>query len=185
MGVRAHFGAFNGCAGRALSFFKMNKDETGFMRPLMNRCAPVARSALALAAMVGATACAWAGDEAAARIPAIKLYSTPDHHAAFMRGTVPALHKIQSQQFWLSNSVEAWEQNTHPAPRRQYVVPLQGVLEFRVSDGSTFRLAPGTVLLAEDTQGEGHSWKIVSNDKEWVRAYIPMVSENDEFEADK
>ncbi|GKS74448.1 hypothetical protein AVME950_06150 [Acidovorax sp. SUPP950] len=152
----------------------------------MKRCMPAARKALAMAVMAGAVtgAGAWAGEEAA-RIPAIKLYSTPDHHAAFVRGTVPALHKIPSQQFWLSNSVEPWEQNTHPAPRRQYVVPLQGVLEFRVSDGSTFRLAPGTVLLAEDTQGEGHSWKIVSNDKEWVRAYIPMVSENDEFEADK
>lgn len=135
--------------------------------------------------MVSATAGAWAGDEAAARIPAIKLYNTPDHRAAFVRGTVPALHKIQSQQFWLSNSVEAWEQNTHPAPRRQYVIPLQGELEFRVSDGSTFRLAPGVVLLAEDTEGEGHSWKMISNDKTWVRVYVPMVSENDEFEPQK
>ncbi|GKT18638.1 hypothetical protein AVHY2522_19575 [Acidovorax sp. SUPP2522] len=155
------------------------------MNSLIHRRASVARSALTAAFLLaGASAFAGAADEAP-RVPAIKLYNTPDHKAAFMRGTVPALHKIQSQQFWLSQSVEAWEQNTHPAPRRQYVIPLQGELEFRVGDGSTFRLAPGTVLLAEDTEGEGHSWKMVSNDKAWVRVYIPMVSENDEFEPQK
>ncbi|SFE25477.1 hypothetical protein [Paracidovorax konjaci] len=136
-------------------------------------------------ALAGA-ACATAGAamaEEAARIPAIKLYNTPDHQAAFVRGTIPALRKVPSQEFWLSNSVEPWEQSTHPAPRRQYVVTLQGELEFRVSDGSTFRLAPGTVLLAEDTQGAGHSWKMLPPATEWVRAYIPMVpGSSDGFE---
>ncbi|WCM93565.1 hypothetical protein M5C99_02170 [Acidovorax sp. NCPPB 2350] len=120
--------------------------------------------------------------EEAPRIPAIKLYNTPDNQAAFVRGTIPALSKIPSREFWLSNSVEAWQQGVHPAPRRQYVVTMKGELEFKVSDGSTFRLAPGTVLLAEDTEGAGHSWKMLSADNEWVRMYIPMVSGDGGFE---
>jgi hypothetical protein len=151
------------------------------MTSLNNWFSPLVGRALAVA-LLGCAAASGAAAEEAARIPAIKLYNTPDKRAVFVRGTVPALHKIQSQQFWLSNSVEAWEQSVHPAPRRQYVIPLKGELEFQVSDGSTFRLAPGTVLLAEDTEGAGHSWKMLSADKEWVRVYIPMVSENDEFE---
>ncbi|MEI7189616.1 hypothetical protein [Dickeya dianthicola] len=118
------------------------------------------------------------------RIPAIKLITTPDNHSAYLKGSVPALEKISAQNFWINNSVEEWEKNTHPAPRKQYVITLKGKLKFKVSDGSTFILSPGTVLLAEDTNGEGHSWELIDGD-EWVRVYIPMTSNNDYFVADK
>ncbi|MEH2920343.1 hypothetical protein ACFFL1_01445 [Samsonia erythrinae] len=118
--------------------------------------------------------------EPATRIPAIKLINTADHHAAFVVGSVPALEKITAQKFWLSNSTEAWEMNTHPAPRKQYVITLQGTLKFRVSDGSTFLLSPGTILIADDTKSEGHSWEMVKGDK-WVRVYIPVVGDDDHF----
>ncbi|WP_113625856.1 cupin domain-containing protein [Pectobacterium peruviense] len=114
------------------------------------------------------------------RIPAIKLINTPDNHSAFVTGSVPALEKIAAQKFWLSNSTEAWEMNVHAAPRKQYVITLKGTLKFRVSDGSTFLLSPGTVLIAADTQGEGHSWEMVEG-TEWVRVYIPIMEDNDYF----
>jgi hypothetical protein len=44
----------------------------------------------------------------------------------------------------------------HQAPRRQYVVNLSGVAEFETADGSTRRLVPGDVLVAEDLTGHGH-----------------------------
>src|SRR5215813_5298964 len=44
----------------------------------------------------------------------------------------------------------------HQAPRRQYVVNLSGVAEFETADGSTRRLFPGDVLVAEDLTGHGH-----------------------------
>nr|WP_042862040.1 hypothetical protein [Dickeya sp. NCPPB 3274] len=119
-----------------------------------------------------------------ARIPAIKLITTPDNHSAYLKGSIPALEKIPSQNFWINNSVEEWEKSTHPAPRKQYVITLKGKLKFKVSDGSTFILSPGTVLLAEDTNGEGHSWELLEGD-EWVRVYIPMTDNNDYFVADK
>jgi hypothetical protein len=115
-------------------------------------------------------------------LPAIKLINTPDQHSAFVRGTIPSLEKIQTQNFWFSNTFEEWQKGVHPAPRKQYVVTMKGTLKFKVSDGSTFLLQPGTVLIAEDTEGEGHSWEIVDG-KEWVRMYIPIVDNNDHFTA--
>jgi hypothetical protein len=44
----------------------------------------------------------------------------------------------------------------HPAPQRQYVVLLDGVIEIEVSDGAIRRFGGGDVLLVEDTTGKGH-----------------------------
>jgi hypothetical protein len=44
----------------------------------------------------------------------------------------------------------------HTAPRRQLVVNLTGSVELEVGDGSTRVLGPGSILLAEDTEGQGH-----------------------------
>ncbi|MEM7000357.1 MAG: hypothetical protein AAF529_06185 [Pseudomonadota bacterium] len=44
----------------------------------------------------------------------------------------------------------------HTAPRRQLVVNLTGSVDIEVGDGSVRRLGPGSILLAEDTTGQGH-----------------------------
>lgn len=44
----------------------------------------------------------------------------------------------------------------HVAPRRQFVVHLEGSVEVQVSDGEVRRFDPGSVILLEDTWGEGH-----------------------------
>ncbi|RLM25740.1 hypothetical protein BIY29_06650 [Brenneria alni] len=118
------------------------------------------------------------------RIPAIKLINTPGNHSAFLKGSIPALEKLPAQKFWLNNSTEDWEKSIHPAPRKQYVITLRGTLKFKVSDGSTFIISPGTVLLAEDTLGDGHSWEMIEGN-EWVRAYIPIIDNNDYFIPEK
>nr|WKF60406.1 hypothetical protein HUO10_004927 [Paraburkholderia busanensis] len=59
----------------------------------------------------------------------------------------------------------------HDAPARQFVVTLSGTLEFTVRSGATFTIAPGDVLLAEDTTGSGHSWTLIDDDP-WRRAYV-------------
>lgn len=122
-------------------------------------------------------------NESEHRIPAIKLINTPDNHSAFIKGSVPSLAKLSSQNLYFSNTFEEWQKGVHPAPKKQYVVTMKGKLKFRVSDGSTFIIEPGTVLLAADTAGEGHSWDIVDG-KEWIRVYIP-VGDDDHFIADK
>lgn len=49
-----------------------------------------------------------------------------------------------------------YEHSWHNAPRRQYVVQLQGRLEIEVASGAKAVIGPGDVLLAEDTMGQGH-----------------------------
>ena len=44
----------------------------------------------------------------------------------------------------------------HNAPRRQYVITLSGESEVEFGDGTKVRLYPGHILLAEDTEGQGH-----------------------------
>jgi hypothetical protein len=44
----------------------------------------------------------------------------------------------------------------HVAPRRQLVVNLTGSVEIEVGSGEKRLLGPGTILLAEDTTGQGH-----------------------------
>ena len=63
----------------------------------------------------------------------------------------------------------------HNAPRRQYVIILAGEVEYRIGDGSTRRLGPGDVLLAEDLTGRGHTTRVVG-DRPRLSATIPLAS---------
>jgi hypothetical protein len=38
---------------------------------------------------------------------------------------------------------------------------LAGTLEFKTATEQIFTIHPGDVLLAEDTMGSGHSWRLV------------------------
>lgn len=44
----------------------------------------------------------------------------------------------------------------HPAPRRQYIVNLDGAVKVTVSDGESRVIGQGEVFLVEDTHGKGH-----------------------------
>ncbi len=48
-----------------------------------------------------------------------------------------------------------------PAPRRQYIVNLDGAVEITASDGEKRIIGPGEVFLVEDTHGKGHFSKAV------------------------
>lgn len=116
------------------------------------------------------------------RVPAIRLISKADGSSDFEIGTIPTLKHMNTTTFWVNNSVEDWEKDVHKAPRRQYVVTLKGRIKFKVTDGSTFIVKPGTVLLAEDIQGIGHSWEMEDDDDDtWVRLYIPLSENAEDF----
>lgn len=59
----------------------------------------------------------------------------------------------------------------HTAPTTQYVITLSGVLEFETRTGERFTINPGEILIAEDTTGSGHQWRLI-NDEPWRRAYV-------------
>jgi hypothetical protein len=44
----------------------------------------------------------------------------------------------------------------HNAPRRQYIVILEGGLEVEVGDGTRRSFTAGDIVLAEDVDGQGH-----------------------------
>lgn len=66
----------------------------------------------------------------------------------------------------------------HTAPANQYVICLTGVLDFTTHTGETFTLKPGEVLVAMDTTGTGHIWKMRGNDP-WRRVYVPFDAEKE------
>jgi quercetin dioxygenase-like cupin family protein len=66
-----------------------------------------------------------------------------------------------------SGGTFAW----HDAPVRQFVITLSGTLDFQTRQGDHFTIHPGDILLAEDTTGTGHSWKLL-DEQPWRRVYV-------------
>jgi len=50
----------------------------------------------------------------------------------------------------------------HCAPKRQYIVLLEGGVDITVTDGTKRSFKPGDILLAEDTTGKGHHSKAIN-----------------------
>lgn len=60
---------------------------------------------------------------------------------------------------------EGYDYDWHNAPRRQYIVLLDGAIEIEVSDGEIREFRGGDVLLVEDTYGRGHRTRTVDGRK--------------------
>ena len=75
-----------------------------------------------------------------------------------------------SFQETVSGGTFAW----HDAPARQFVITLSGTLDFQTRGGKHFTIHPGDILLAEDTTGSGHSWRLVDSDP-WRRVYVILA----------
>ena len=66
----------------------------------------------------------------------------------------------------------------HNPPRRQFIIFLRGSAELEASDGSTRRLGPGDVLMADDTTGRGHRLREIEGR---TVAFVPV---SDDFNVD-
>ena len=114
--------------------------------------------------------------------PLIRLYTGDDGESHFEEGTLE-LPKLEGtahrSRSWHATEVSFEESpagsnlDWHRAPVRQYVITLSGTLEFETRLGDRFTLAPGTILLAEDTEGGGHKWRL-TDDQPWRRAYVML-----------
>ena len=49
----------------------------------------------------------------------------------------------------------------HPAPRRQYIINLDGGVRITASDGEAREIGAGEVILVEDVTGKGHLSKSI------------------------
>jgi hypothetical protein len=67
-----------------------------------------------------------------------------------------------------------YDRDWHPAPRRQFVVVLAGVLEIEAGDGETRRFGPGGVVLVTDLTGPGHRTRVPGPD-EAALLWVPVA----------
>ena len=113
-------------------------------------------------------------------IRCVRIWTGPDGHSLFEEGSIdlPMGERgdVLSDQVGASGLSfrETKSGGTfapHDAPTRQFVITLSGSLEFKTQTGQTFVINPGDILLAEDTTGSGHSWRL-TNDQPWRRAYV-------------
>lgn len=56
-----------------------------------------------------------------------------------------------------------YDYDWHNAPRRQYIIMLDGAVDVEIGDGTVRRFSTGDILLAEDTTGRGHKSSAVNN----------------------
>jgi hypothetical protein len=68
---------------------------------------------------------------------------------------------------------DAFDSAPHPAPALQWVVMLRGTIEVGVSDGEVRRFAPGDLVLAADTTGDGHT-TVAIGDPPFEALFIPV-----------
>ena len=77
-----------------------------------------------------------------------------------------------AESLWVG-APAGWAGDTpHPAPRRQVFCTVKGNYEVTASDGDTRRFPPGSVLMFEDTNGTGHSTRIISGEGALVFAVL-------------
>ena len=104
-------------------------------------------------------------------IKAYKIYTGTDDHTHIAAGSVAEEVFAGVEQISFKETPPHATYDWHTAPTTQYVLTLTGTLEFEVISGETFILKPGEVLIAMDTTGSGHKWKMV-DDEPWKRVYI-------------
>jgi len=111
-------------------------------------------------------------------IKAYKLFTGTDGHSHVEVGTVEEnlLHPVGSIQFKETPPHTTYE--WHTAPVHQYVITITGTLEFSTYTGETFILQPGEILIALDTTGSGHRWRLI-DDAPWKRAYITIRDQSE------
>jgi quercetin dioxygenase-like cupin family protein len=109
----------------------------------------------------------WTGDDNNSHFEEGVIELQPGQRGDWLSGTSDVI--TISFQETASGGAFAW----HTAPVRQLVITLSGTLDFQTRDGEHFLLHPGNILLAEDTAGSGHSWKL-TDDSSWRRAYVVL-----------
>jgi quercetin dioxygenase-like cupin family protein len=50
-------------------------------------------------------------------------------------------------------------------------IVVSGALEFVTHGGESFIIHPGEILVATDTTGSGHKWRLI-DDQPWKRLYV-------------
>ena len=110
---------------------------------------------------------------AADMIRCVQLKTGPDGRSHVEYITIPFGVVQQATAIHFQETPAGSALDWHTAPCVQYVITLSGTLEFTTRDGEKFVLHPGEVLLAADTTGTGHRWRLI-DDQPWRRLYVEL-----------
>ena len=113
----------------------------------------------------------FAADTGEKTMTVVRIYTGSDNQSHFEDVKIPL--KSTGKVGFLSDLMKAtgivfretggdYNYDFHTAPRRQYVVNLEGEVEIEVGDGTKRILRSGDILLAEDTTGQGHISRAVA-----------------------
>ena len=112
----------------------------------------------------------------------VRIFTGDDGQSHFSVGEIErneteALNAIskgeQAQTISFEETAAGASLDWHNAPHRQYVITLSGRLEFETRTGARQVVESGDILLAEDTSGGGHRWRLV-DDQPWRRVYVAV-----------
>ena len=114
----------------------------------------------------------------------IRLWTGEDNNSYFEEGVIDLNLKnnrgdvlssaFTAQTISFQETSEGGKYDWHNDPVRQIVITLTGTLDFVTRNNEHFTINPGDILLAEDSTGTGHSWKLVGS-APWKRAYIVLA----------
>ncbi|MBV8834591.1 MAG: hypothetical protein JO217_15415 [Acidobacteriaceae bacterium] len=104
-------------------------------------------------------------------ITAYYLFTGDDGHSHVKTGTIVDNEALPVDSILFEETPSHSSLDWHNAPVTQYVITLSGVLEFVTHGGETFTIHPGDILVATDTTGSGHRWRLI-NDQPWKRLYV-------------
>ncbi|KPY45177.1 Uncharacterized protein ALO49_00766 [Pseudomonas savastanoi pv. retacarpa] len=104
-------------------------------------------------------------------IKAYRLCTGPDNLSHVIEGSIDQKAMTDVNALHFKETPAHSQYDWHAAPEEQYVITLSGTLEFSTTGGENFVLRPGEILLAQDTTGPGHRWKLI-DDQPWRRAYV-------------
>ena len=115
-------------------------------------------------------------------IRCVRIWTGEDGNSLFEEGTIALPRgergdilsdKIMASSISFRETRSGGTFAPHDAPARQFVITLSGTLEFKTVKGETFTIRPGDTLLAEDTTGTGHKWRLI-DDAPWRRCYVVL-----------
>jgi quercetin dioxygenase-like cupin family protein len=109
----------------------------------------------------------------APQMHAFRLYTGEDGASHVSEGSVTRDKRTDVVAIHFKESPPHSAFEWHDAPEAQYVITLAGTLEFTTRDGETFAIHPGDVLVATDTIGTGHKWRLI-DDAPWRRCYVVL-----------
>ena len=104
-------------------------------------------------------------------IEAYLLYTGDDGRSHVIRGRIANSEIFATESIRFEESSPHSSLDWHTAPTTQYVITLSGLLEFTLGDDDIFFVRQGDVLVATDTTGSGHKWRLV-DDQPWRRIYV-------------